>query len=127
MWGDTTQLMQVFQNIIGNAIKFCAQEVPQIHVSAQQSEKEWLISVEDNGIGIAPQLHRRIFEIFQRLHGRAEYSGTGLGLALCQRIIERHGGRIWVESDLGQGSTFYFTLPLAESTEDVAVPISPAG
>jgi light-regulated signal transduction histidine kinase (bacteriophytochrome) len=119
--------MQVFQNIIGNAIKFCAQEVPQIHVSAQQSEKEWLISVEDNGIGIAPQLHRRIFEIFQRLHGRAEYSGTGLGLALCQRIIERHGGRIWVESDLGQGSTFYFTLPLAESTEDVAVPISPAG
>jgi light-regulated signal transduction histidine kinase (bacteriophytochrome) len=119
--GDTTQLTQVFQNLIGNAIKFCTQDVPQVHVSAQQSEKEWLISVKDNGIGISPQFHRRIFEIFQRLHGRSEYSGTGLGLALCQRIIERHGGRIWVESEPGQGSTFYFTLPFAEKTEDATV------
>jgi PAS domain S-box-containing protein len=119
--GDTTQLMQVFQNLIGNAIKFCTQDVPRVHVSAHESGKEWLISVKDNGIGIAPQFHRRIFEIFQRLHGRAEYSGTGLGLALCQRIIERHGGRIWVESELGQGSTFHLTLPLAERPEDVTV------
>jgi light-regulated signal transduction histidine kinase (bacteriophytochrome) len=123
---DPTQLMQVFQNLIANAIKFCSQQVPTVHVSAQPADSEWLFSVQDNGIGIDPQFHHRIFEIFQRLHGRTEYSGTGMGLALCQRIVERHGGRIWVESALGQGATFYFTLPLAQRTENVTAIAKPA-
>lgn len=107
---DEFQLIQLFQNLIGNALKFCRQEVPLIHISALLKESEWQFSVSDNGIGIEAEYADRIFIIFQRLHGRREYAGTGIGLAICKRIVERHGGRIWVESVSGQGATFYFTI-----------------
>jgi len=107
---DTPHLVQVFQNLIGNAIKFHGQDTPHIRVSATKNENKWTFSVRDNGIGIDPQYADRIFRIFQRLHGREEYPGTGIGLAICKKIVERHGGRIWVESQPGEGSTFYFNL-----------------
>lgn len=110
--GDETQLLQLFQNLISNAIKYRQPEVrPIIKISAQRCPNYWLFAIQDNGIGIDPQYHQRIFLIFQRLHTRNEYPGTGIGLAVCHKIVERHQGRIWVESQLGQGSTFYFTLP----------------
>jgi chemotaxis family two-component system sensor kinase Cph1 len=110
---DGTQLMQLFQNLIGNAIKFQHRSVPpQIHVGVQRQEDDWLFSVRDNGIGIDPQFHERIFVIFQRLHTRDEYSGSGMGLAICKKIVECHRGRIWVESSLGAGATFYFQIPI---------------
>ncbi|MEJ1934021.1 ATP-binding protein, partial [Nostoc sp. NIES-2111] len=108
----STQLMQLFQNLIANAIKFRSEEALQIHIGAERLEDEWLFSVKDNGIGIDPQFSDRIFVIFQRLHTRDEYHGTGMGLAICKKIIECHRGRIWVESQLGQGATFYFTIPV---------------
>ena len=110
--GNAGRLAQVFQNLIGNAIKFRRRdEAPTIHVSALAQRKEWLFAVHDNGIGIDPQYLERIFVIFQRLHTRAEYPGTGIGLSICKKVIERHGGRIWVESQPGAGATFHFTLP----------------
>jgi light-regulated signal transduction histidine kinase (bacteriophytochrome) len=108
---DPTQLGQVFQNLISNAAKFHGAEPPLIRVGARREGAEWVFSVSDNGIGIDPQYFDRIFVIFQRLESRAKYPGTGIGLAVCKRILLRHGGRIWVESQPGAGSTFHFTLP----------------
>jgi len=111
--GDERQMEQLFQNLIQNSIKFRRNGIPpQIHISSKKQDKEWVFSVSDNGIGIDSQYFDKIFIIFQRLHLRDEYPGSGLGLALCRKIISRHGGKIWVESKLGKGSTFYFTIPI---------------
>jgi PAS domain S-box-containing protein len=109
---DDIQLVQLFQNLISNSIKFHGKEPPRVHVSAKMENDEWVFSVKDNGIGIDSNYFDRIFVIFQRLHGRQEYSGTGIGLAVCKRIVTRHGGRIWVESEIGKGSEFNFTIPI---------------
>ena len=108
---DRPQLGQLFQNLIGNAIKFRGNEPPHVHISANRNGNGWTFFVRDNGIGIAADYSERIFIIFQRLHNRQEYAGTGIGLAICKKIVERHGGHIWVESDVGKGATFYFSLP----------------
>lgn len=110
--GDRTQLVQLFLNLLGNGLKYCQGHAPVVHVSAQLSADEWVFAVQDNGIGIDPKHHQKIFEIFKRLHAQSEYAGTGIGLAVCHRIVERHHGKIWVESSVGEGSTFRFTLPV---------------
>jgi two-component system NtrC family sensor kinase len=107
---DESQIHRLFQNLISNAIKFCDQPQPLIHISAEEQKNHWLLSVKDNGIGIDPSYHETIFKIFQRLHSKDKYPGTGIGLAICQKIVERHEGKIWVESNPGKGSTFFFTL-----------------
>jgi light-regulated signal transduction histidine kinase (bacteriophytochrome) len=108
---DSMQLAQLFQNLIGNALKFRGKSNPIITITANHEEHHWRFQVIDNGIGIDPQYSERIFNIFQRLHNREEYEGTGIGLAICRKIIERHGGSIGVQSQLGQGSSFWFTIP----------------
>ncbi|WP_171160779.1 ATP-binding protein [Usitatibacter palustris] len=108
---DGAQLAQLFQNLLGNAMKFRAAEPPRIHIAVEEREEVWVFTVTDNGIGLDPQYADRIFMMFQRLHNKAEYPGTGIGLAICKKIVDRHGGRIWVESQPGKGSTFGFTLP----------------
>ncbi|MGO8761249.1 MAG: sensor histidine kinase [Desulfobaccales bacterium] len=112
--GDEVQLTQLFQNLIANAIKFRGRETPRIHVSVENQGPQWVFAVRDNGIGIAPEQQERIFMIFQRLHHRSEFPGTGIGLAICKKIVERHGGRIWVESKPGEGAAFYFSLTQGE-------------
>jgi light-regulated signal transduction histidine kinase (bacteriophytochrome) len=111
---DSTQIVQLFQNLICNAVKFCREETPRIHVSAVRNGRELIFSVRDNGIGIAPEQTEEIFAAFRRLHDGSEFPGTGLGLATCAKIVERHRGRIWVESNPGEGSTFRFTIPVKE-------------
>ncbi len=112
---DESQMMQVTQNIIANALKFHGPDRPMIHISSSQGDKEWTFSVKDNGIGLDTSDAEKIFQMFQRLHSREEYPGTGIGLALTKKIVERHGGRIWVESRKGEGATFFFTI----STEEI--------
>lgn len=108
---DKGQLTHVFQNLLSNALKFCDGKPPRVHIRANRRNKEWVFAVQDNGIGIAPEYHERIFTIFQRLHTREEYPGTGIGLAVCKKVVERHHGRMWLESQPSEGTTFYFTLP----------------
>jgi PAS domain S-box-containing protein len=117
--GDPTKLRQVFQNLIANGIKFHRQDrMPRVYISASQTPGTWTFSVSDNGIGIEPQYQERIFALFQRLHPRADYPGTGIGLAICKRIVERHGGQICVESAPDVGTTFRFTLPIVRAEKD---------
>jgi len=113
--GDRSQLIQLMQNLIGNALKYRSKESPRIHVSAQLKGIEWHFSVRDNGIGVHPKYHARIFEFFQRVHNENEYPGTGIGLAVCRHVVTRLGGKIWVESEPGRGSTFRFTIPKRSS------------
>lgn len=114
---DQTQMVQLLENLISNALKFHGEEPPIVQVSAIREVHYWQFAVKDNGIGLDPKYKSRIFEMFQRLHTRDEYKGTGIGLAICKRIVERHGGRIWVESDIGEGATFYFTIPIRPNFE----------
>jgi light-regulated signal transduction histidine kinase (bacteriophytochrome) len=119
IYADQEQITKLFQNLIGNAIKFNKPGIaPKVHISAKQDENNWIFSVSDNGIGIDHQYADRIFKIFQRLHTRDEYAGTGIGLAICKRIVEQHGGTIWIESVPDSGSTFYFTIPKRKKEMD---------
>ncbi len=112
LMADGGQIGQLFQNLISNAIKFRGNEPPQIQVSSEKNKDKWIFSVRDNGIGVDPEYSSRIFEIFQRLHSKEDYPGSGIGLAICKKIVERHGGNIWVESEPAKGTTFYFTIPI---------------
>ncbi len=112
---DSTQLVQVFQNLIGNSLKYCEKERPMIEIGTERQGPFWKFYVKDNGIGIAPEFHDRIFQLFQRLHRKEDYAGTGIGLSICKKVVERLGGQLWVESQVGQGSTFLFTIPAVDS------------
>jgi PAS domain S-box-containing protein len=115
--GNRTQLVQVVTNLVGNAVKYRSAEPPKIHIAAKTRDGDWLFEVRDNGIGIAPKHHVQVFEVFKRLHDRKAYPGTGIGLAICRRIVDRHGGKIWVESAAGEGSAFYFTIAKANGDQ----------
>ncbi len=108
---DFQQMVQLMENLIGNAIKFRQDDPPTVHVSALMNGDEWVFSVKDNGIGISTEYSDKVFQMFQRLHARETFPGTGIGLAICKKVVERHGGKIWFESKPGDGTTFYFTLP----------------
>jgi light-regulated signal transduction histidine kinase (bacteriophytochrome) len=108
---DGSQMQQVIQNLISNAVKFHGHERPMVHISAKEGKKEWTFCVKDNGIGLNEEYAERIFQMFQRLHNQDQYPGTGVGLAIVKKIVERHGGRIWVESEEGTGAAFFFTIP----------------
>jgi len=116
VWAIERQLAQLLQNLIGNSIKYRSESRPKIHVGVQDRTNDWEFFVTDNGIGIDPEFHERIFGIFKRLHGKEKYGGTGIGLSICMRIVDRLEGRIWVESEEGQGSTFRFTIPKQPQT-----------
>ena len=130
VWAERSQITQLFQNLIGNAIKFRGKEAPAISVQVEKAGPQWLFSVSDNGIGISPEYAENIFVVFHRLHARAEYPGNGIGLAICKKIVERNGGKIWVEPRPGNGSIFKFTLPCDDpvakemNAEEITVPIS---
>jgi light-regulated signal transduction histidine kinase (bacteriophytochrome) len=111
--GEPVPLLLLFQNLVSNALKYRSKEKPRVKITASRAASHWLFAIEDNGIGIPKEFQTQIFGMFKRLHSRTEYSGAGIGLAICQKIVERNGGRIWVESELGSGSTFFFTLPYA--------------
>ncbi len=115
---EESQFTRLLQNLCSNALKFCEKDRPEVHISAKEQDQHWLFSVKDNGIGIKAEHKEIIFHIFHRLHGRGEYPGTGIGLAICQKIVEQHGGTIWLESQPGEGSTFYFTIKSTEITHD---------
>ena len=110
VFADESQMIQLFQNLISNSIKFSS-ENPRIYISSRSENENFVFSVKDEGMGIEPQYFSKIFQIFQRLNPREQFEGTGIGLAICKRIVERHGGTIWVESEFGKGSTFFFTIP----------------
>jgi two-component system, chemotaxis family, sensor kinase Cph1 len=110
IFGDESQMVQLFQNLLSNAMKFRGENSPDIHITAETQADQWLFSVKDNGIGIDPKFSDKIFNLFQRLHTRKEYPGTGIDLAIVKKTVERHNGRVWIESRVGQGSTFFFTL-----------------
>jgi signal transduction histidine kinase len=116
--GDTQQLTQLLQNLVGNAIMYCGEGAPVIAISARHEDGHHVINVSDRGIGIEARHQQRIFDMFYRLHSQQAYPGTGIGLAVCQRIVHRHRGRIWVESEPGKGSTFRFTLPMMDNGRD---------
>jgi light-regulated signal transduction histidine kinase (bacteriophytochrome) len=113
---DEQQLALVLTHLVQNALTFRSAQPPQIHVSCRPCEQQWVFAVRDNGIGIDPQYAEQIFHLFERLHSRQRYPGTGMGLPICKKVIERHNGRIWVESELGKGATFFFTLPREETS-----------
>ncbi len=117
---ERLQLIQLFQNIISNAIKYSGGKAPYIVISAEMSVDEWVFSIRDNGIGIDNKYAERIFDMFARLHGGVKYQGTGMGLAICKKIVTAHGGRIWMESELGEGSIFFFTLPVEKKMAAVS-------
>jgi light-regulated signal transduction histidine kinase (bacteriophytochrome) len=119
---DESQIVQVIQNLVANAIKFHGHAPPEVHISASVGTGEWIFAVKDNGIGLDTIYSEKIFQMFQRLHDRGEYPGTGVGLAIAKKIIERHGGRIWVESEEGKGSAFFFTIP-AVSKNDLPIAV----
>jgi signal transduction histidine kinase len=121
VWADRTQVAQVFQNLIGNALKFRGKEQPVVSVHVEKADQQWLFDVTDNGIGIAPESAENVFVIFQRLHTRADYPGNGIGLAICKKIVERYGGRIWIEPRAGSGTTFKFTLPARAEDDKLGV------
>ena len=123
---DGEQMVRLFQNLIGNSLKFRGEGRPEIHVGARREDSRWVMWVRDNGIGIDPQYFGKIFQVFQRLHTREKYPGTGVGLSICRRIVERHEGQIWVESQGGQGATFYFSLPAGGKGDDSAASSQPA-